>query len=272
MSALEARRFVRLLDPAMAQAAAIASALEGRVPNVGKPGAASEVKAALTIADTAAQEALLVPIAASFGNACLEAEEDTQGVGLFRGSDPRLRIVIDPIDGTLHFYLGALGPYAVMAGLARDGYYEAALVALPREGWLFEAVRGEGALRRRLPGGVAEAATRGESGDGVLLSDGVPEPVALRLQASGFSVQRACGGAVAVAPLLPGMCGSVRVAKPTTISTRGRIGLLIAAEAGAVIETGTGEPFPASIDTAADSLVVASDADVARALRRALAA
>ncbi len=60
------RDFVRVLAPAMAQAAAIASALQGRVPNVPKPGAKSAVKAALTIADTAAQEALLVPLLANF--------------------------------------------------------------------------------------------------------------------------------------------------------------------------------------------------------------
>jgi fructose-1,6-bisphosphatase/inositol monophosphatase family enzyme len=263
--------FVRVLAPAMAQAAAIASALEGRVPNVPKPGANSAVKAALTIADTAAQEALLVPLLAGFRDARLEAEEDTHSITLFDGSRSEARIVIDPIDGTLNFYLGGGGPYAVMAGLAIDGRYEAALVALPREGWFFEAVRGGGA-QRAFAAERAKPATLSRDGRTLYLSDGVPEPVAQRLVASGFEVQRACGGAVAVAPLVPGVRGGLRVAKLKTISTRGRIGLLVAAEAGARIETGNGEPFPVSIDETAETLIVASDPEIAWKLRTALSA
>ena len=262
------RDFVRVLAPAMAQAAAIAFALEGRVPNVPKPGARSPVKAALTIADTAAQEALLVPLLADFRDVRLEAEEDTHSIPLFSGARGDARIVIDPIDGTLNFYLGGKGPYAVMAGLALDGRYEAALVALPREGWFFEAVRGAGATR--VGAGSREAASRSRDGRRLYLSDGVPDEVAERLCARGFEVQRACGGAVAVAPLVPGVRGGLRVAKQGTISTRGRIGLLIAAEAGAHVETAAGAPFPTSIDDPADALVVASDAEIAAELRSAL--
>ena len=263
--------FVRVLVPAMAQAAAIASALEGRVPNVPKPGADNAVKAALTIADTAAQEVLLVPLLAGFRDVCLEAEEDTHSIALFSGARPEARIVIDPIDGTLNFYLGARGPYGVMAGFALDARYEAALVALPREGWLFHAVRGEGA-RRSLAGSRVEPATPSRDGRRLYLSDGVSEAVEERLEARGFEVQRACGGAVAVAPLVPGVRGGLRVAKQGTISTRGRIGLLVAAEAGAIVETAEGAPFPVSIDEPATTLVVASDPEIAKALRSALAA
>jgi fructose-1,6-bisphosphatase/inositol monophosphatase family enzyme len=260
--------FVRLLAPAMEQAAAIATALEGRVPNVPKPGARTAVKAALTIADTAAQETLLVPLAPAFLGARLEAEEDTRSVARFTGAAADVRIVIDPIDGTLHYYLGEAGPYAVMAGLALRDRYEAALVALPREGWLLSAVRGEGALRSRL-GGEPEAAALAREGRGVYVSDRVPEPVVERIAAAGFAVQRACGGAVAVAPLVPGVRGGIRV-RPGSISTRGRIGLLVAAEAGARVETGDGRPFPDDLDTPSEELVVAADADVAAVLRRAL--
>jgi fructose-1,6-bisphosphatase/inositol monophosphatase family enzyme len=271
MNRPDAREFVRVLAPAMAQAAAIASALEGRVPNQRKAGAATEVKAALTIADTAAQEALLVPLAPAFGAARLEAEEDTRSIARFDGSDARRRIVIDPIDGTFHFYLGALGPYAIMAGLADDDRYEGALVVLPREGWLFEAVRGGGARRTRLRDGDTSDVRVNTEGDALLLSDGVPDAVAERLAARGFAVQRACGGAVAVAPLVPGYSGGVRVAKNVTISTRGRIGLLIATEAGALVQTRDGARFPDSLDAPAEALVVASDEQVAKAIREALA-
>lgn len=261
--------FVRTLSPALEQAAAIAAALQGRVPNVPKAGEATPVKAALTIADTAAQEALLVPLLARFRAARLEAEEETHSVELFTGTEPARRIVVDPIDGTLHFYLAGLGLYAVMAGFAVDGRYEAALVALPREGLRFDAVRGAGARRGSLGGDSARAGCTRE-GAKLLLSDGVPDAIEVRLRAEGFETERASGGAVALAPLVPGVRGGLRLSKYATISARGRIGTLIAREAGACIETGSGEPFPDSLDTPATSLVVASDTATARRIQAVL--
>ena len=49
------------MAPAIRQAASIARALEGRVANRTKNGEAA-IKAALTLADTVSQEALLVPL------------------------------------------------------------------------------------------------------------------------------------------------------------------------------------------------------------------
>ena len=254
-----------MLEPAMEQAAAIATALEGRVANRPKSGEASAVKAALTVADTAAQEALLVPLLAPFRDARLEAEEDTRSVARFTGEASEFRIVIDPIDGTFHFFLGARGPYAVMAGLAIAGRYEAALVALPREGLRFSALRGRGA--RDASGERAGLARRGR---GVLISDGVPDAAAEHLRVAGFDVRVGCGGAVAVAPLVPGVRGGVRIAERGSISSRGRIGALIAAEAGACVETASGEPFPVALDAPVSSLVVADAPEIAAAIRGAL--
>jgi fructose-1,6-bisphosphatase/inositol monophosphatase family enzyme len=264
------REFVRVLRPALEQAAAIAVSLEGRVANQPKAGEATAVKAALTVADTAAQEALLVPLLERFAGARLEAEEATRSVPRFTGEAGAMRIVIDPIDGTFHFFLGRRGPYAVLAGLALADRFEAALVALPREGLRFEAVRGGGA-RLAAPGRGFAPAEPGRSGQGVLLSDGVPEEVAERLRSAGLEVRSGCGGAVAVAPLLPGVCGGLRLASGGSISVRGRIGLLVAREAGARVETGAGLPFPESLDEPADSLVVAADGEIAATLRGALA-
>jgi len=256
--------FVRVLAPAMEQAAAIATALEGRVANRPKSGEATPVKAALTVADTAAQEALLVPLLGRFRAARLEAEEDTRSVELFTGEAPALRIVIDPIDGTFHFFLGARGPYAVMAGLAIGDRYEAALVALPREGVRFTALRGGGA--RDAEGKPAALARRGHR---LLVSDGVPESVSERLRRAGFEVGAGCGGAVAVAPLLSGVRGGLRIAAGS-ISTRGRIGALVAAEAGALVQCGSGAAFPSSLDAAVPSLLVADAPEIAEAIRAAL--
>ena len=77
--------FVRALAPALRQSASIARALEGRVANRPKRGEATPVKAALTIADTASQEALLVPLFEHFPSVRLAAEEDTPSTARFAG-------------------------------------------------------------------------------------------------------------------------------------------------------------------------------------------
>lgn len=265
--------FVRVLLPAFEQAAAIALALEGRVANRPKRGETSEIKAALTIADTAAQEALLVPLLGEFRGVQLEAEEDTPSVALFRGSRGR-RVVVDPIDGTFNYFLKRRGPYAVMAGLAEDDRYQAALVALPREGHLFWAERGGRCGKREIG---PEHPGRSGVEDGIFVSDTTPESARRALRREGFAVQLASGGAISVAPLVPGFVAGLRFAPapesgpaPGSVSVRGRIGLLIAREAGATVRRADGSRFPETIYAPAASLLVARDAALAVRISRAL--
>lgn len=272
-------RFVETLLPAFEQAAAIAAALQGHVSNHPKTSEASEVKAALTIADTAAQEAILVPLIDGFSDCRLEAEEDTPSVDRFRETDPRQRIVIDPVDGTLRFYLGGGGPYAMMAGWAVDAVYRAALVALPTENVLFAAAAGSGTRAAALPipdGALtsrAVAVTSDANARGILVSDTTPSEIQEALRAGGFEPRLASGGAISVAPLLPGVAAGLRFANNTSaqgISTRGRVGVLISREAGAELSTVEGDAFPDSIDAPASSLLVARDHAVAQAVREAI--
>lgn len=269
------RSFVRVLAPALRQAAAIADALDGRVINRPKLGEASDVKAALTLADSAAQEALLVPLFEHFGDVRLDAEEDTPSVKRFRSLSGAL-VVVDPIDGTLRSYLEAAGPYAVMLGLALQGRFEAALLALPRERLFFDAVRGRGAHLAGPDSTPGRARLGRGSGTGVrrvLVSHGMPEAVQEALRARGYEVGFGCGGAVAVAPLVPGVCAGLRLAPDGRgVSRRGRIGVLIAREAGALVCCETGEPFPDDIDAPARALLVAARDEDLAALREALAA
>lgn len=263
--------FVRVLAPAMRQAASIARALEGRVRNRPKAGESTAVKAALTLADSAAQEAILVPLLEHFPGVSLEAEEETPSVASFPTVASEL-VVVDPIDGTLRFYLEGQGPYAVMVGLAAGGRFEAALLALPREGLFFDAVRGGPAHMARAGSRPREARAEA-TGRRVLVNHEVPRPALDRLRAQGFEVSFACGGAIAVAPLIPGVRAGLRVARaPGGISLRGRIGALISACGGARLEDETGRSFPAALDAPSRALLVgASDDDVA-SLRDALQA
>jgi len=268
----DAEAFVAALAPALRQSASIARALEGRVANRPKAGEATAVKAALTIADTASQEALLVPLLEHFPQVRLAAEEDTPSTILFAREGPEV-VVIDPIDGTLRFFLEGLGPYAVMIGLARERVYEAALVALPREDLYFDAARGAGA-RIAERGSPPRAARAEATGKRVYVSHNVPESARECLLRRGFEVRSACGGAIAVAPLVPGACAGLRIAEEpeADLSIRGRIGLLIAAEAGALVRGEDGDAFPLDIETRARAVLVAATPFELAALEAALSA
>ena len=254
--------FVQVIAPALRDAAAIARSLEGRVANRPKTGEATPVKAALTVADTAAQEALLGPLLAHFPDVTLEAEEDTPTARAFAGAGEG-RVVIDPIDGTLRFYLEALGPYAIMVGLATGGVYQASVVGLPREGVFFDAVRGAGA--RMIVGDTNPpvSAQVVASGRRVLVSHDLPGAAVECLLAAGFEVRPASGGAISVAPLLDGVRAGLRYVPGGTVSVRGRIGGLIAAEAGAQVRTADGRPFPDDIlQTERAMLIAGNDEDM----------
>lgn len=265
--------FVEALAGAVRSGAELADALEGRVRNYPKTGEASRAKAALTLADTEVQELLLTALHGRFAQVVLEAEEDTPGLRAFSQKGPG-RVVIDPIDGTLHSYLEGQGPYAIIAGLALQDRYEAALVGLPREGLFFDAVRGQGARRARKGENSqrvrVDEARRGPGGR-ILLSYGMPKAVEDFLHEAGYQVGYGCGGALAVAPLIPDVCGAVRWCPGKGVSTRGRVGLLIAREAGACVCGMRGAAFPDNLDEKAEVLFVAANDDVLATLSEAFA-
>jgi myo-inositol-1(or 4)-monophosphatase len=265
------RRFVELLVPAVRRAAAIARALEGRVPNRPKQSEATPVKAALTEADSAAQEAILVPLLEHFPGVGLHAEEDTPSVAEFPAEE-KCFAVVDPIDSTLRSYLECAGPYSVMLGLCIGGRFDAALVALPREGLLFDGVQGGGARMAR-PRAEPRPLRAEAVGTRVLVSHETPLAVQDRLRERGFEVAFGSGGAISVAPLIPGVRAGLRLANRSAgISIRGRIGLLISSEAGALMESERGERFPSRIDEPAQALLLAATEEDIGHLRYALAA
>lgn len=256
--------FSELLISSMRRGAALARELEGRVGNMPKLSEATAVKQALTDADTGVQEVLLEGLRTHFPQVSLEAEEDTSSVALFPTGEDAV-VVIDPIDGTLHSYLERRGPYAVMMGLALSRIFEASLISLPREGLLFGATRGKGAFTARVNGPPRAALARAD-GNRVLVSHGLSVAVSAALEDRGFECVPACGGAIAVAPLIIGVRAGLRLASTSNgISVRGRIGALISREAGAVLSAGGGRDFPDDLDSPADTLCVAtSDEDLAR--------
>ena len=264
--------FIRLLAPGVAAAARLARSLEGAVANVPKQHETRLAKQALTEADTRAQECLLAALLEHFPRVCVAAEEDTPTVACFPDKGDA-RVVIDPIDGTLHSYLEAKGPYAVMVGLVVRGRYEAGLVALPREGMLFAAARGEGVFRAR-PGGPLQPARLQTGGTRILVSHELPAPCVAWLERAGCEVVPACGGAIAIAPLIPGVRAGLRVSQTAGvgISIRGRIGVLLAVLAGGVARGDGGMDFPLDDTTPAATLRVSAREADQKLLADALAA
>jgi len=259
--------------PAAMRAAGIARALEGRVRNVPKSAEKSAVKQALTAADTAAQEAILESLIDLYPQVSLAAEEDTPTVARFPDR-ARALVIIDPIDGTLRSYLEGRGPYAVIVGLAIDRRVVSGVVALPREGQLLLADRGRGAMRIAA-GGPARRVRAAADGDCVLVSHSMPERVLGALRAEGFQPVPSCGGAIAVAPLIRGVRAGLRYApgkRKRGISIRGRVGTVIAREAGVYVAGDGGGAFPSHLDERSRTLRVAADADDLRLLDKALAA
>ncbi|MCP4038044.1 MAG: hypothetical protein GY733_13980 [bacterium] len=263
--------FVERLLPAVERAAGFARGLEGRVRNAPKLEESSPEKQALTMADTGTQEVILRALLEAFPDVSLEAEEATETVTAFP-EDSNATVVIDPIDGTLRSYLEARGPYAVIVGLAVNEVYQAGLVALPREGLVFDATRGQGAWG--MVSGRSRRPVRAvDDGRRVLLANGLPEAVAESLRARDYEVIRACGGAVSVAPLIRGVCAGLRHSNASAgISVRGRVGTLIAREGGAIVCCPGGVAFPEDMETPAKNLLLATDASHLEALEEALTA
>jgi fructose-1,6-bisphosphatase/inositol monophosphatase family enzyme len=264
--------FVRLLEPALRRAAEIARRSDGKVRNTPKADEVNDVKRAMTCADSECQEALLEALHEHFPGVSLRAEEDTPLVARFP-ERADATVVIDPIDGTLRFFLERRGPYAVIVGLAIDNVYEAALVALPREGLAFEGVRGGGA-RVIAADGARRPAMLHAADRCVLVSHDIGVAAKEVLRARGYEVRPACGGAISVAPMIPGVCAGLRVAtdEPPNVSIRGRVGASIAREAGAITLGEDGREFPLDIDIPARALLVAADRDHMASIEAAVAA
>lgn len=259
----DAAEFVARLAPAVERAARIARDLEGRVVNVPKRDEATAVKQALTDADTAAQEEILATLAEDFPQVALAAEEKTPLAARFP-TEGRSLVIVDPIDGTLHSYLGGDGPYAVIVGLAVDRIVRASIVALPREGLLVSAVSGVGARLWREGRDVGRLRAEAD-GARVLVSHLMPEPVLAALKARGLEIVRACGGAISIAPVLPGVRAGLRwTAYPPGVSARGRVGALIARESGAHVQGDAGAAFGMGLEEPLGTLrVAAAAADLA---------
>ena len=266
---ISAREFVERMTLPLWQAAAAVRWLEGRVENFPKRDEPTPAKAALTYGDCVSQEILLTALHAHYPWIEIEAEEDTPTAQRFSGNSTPERVLIDPIDGTLR-YVQRDGYYAILLGLEREGRVEAALIALPQEDLVIRAVRGAGVEGARAGGRFEPIAAQEGVSDRLLVSYDLPPGVAPRLQAEGYELVRAAGGAIGIAPLLPDTLAAIRTTNdPKGVSRRTWVSTLATLEAGGAVETTTG-PFPERYEPGVAGVLVAPGPAEISALRKLL--
>jgi fructose-1,6-bisphosphatase/inositol monophosphatase family enzyme len=149
---IDPRLFVETLLPVVRQCARASLIFYGQVADIGKAPdtrligrVAQQASGVLTVLDCALQDLILSAALGHFpGIGCI-AEEATPLRRRFAGKSGKYTLILDPIDGTLHYQRGD-EPYHISVGLAREGRMEAAIVARPSEDKIFTAVRGRGAF------------------------------------------------------------------------------------------------------------------------------
>jgi myo-inositol-1(or 4)-monophosphatase len=143
--------FVDTMLPVVRQCAQASLIFFGRIAHVGKSADATlgssearHASEALTAIDSAVQDIILSTVLQHFPTVYCIAEENTALKRRFKGNKSPYAVILDPIDGTLHFTRGD-APYHISLGLAHEGRMQAAIVARPSEDKIFTAVRGQGA-------------------------------------------------------------------------------------------------------------------------------
>lgn len=148
---IDPQSFIATLLPVVRQCARASLIFYGQVADIGKAadtsltGAkAQDASTVFTALDSGLQDILLSIVLQHYPEIRCIAEEDTPLKRRFTGNQSPYTLILDPIDGTLHFREGD-GPYHISIGLACDGVMQAALIARPSEDKIFTAVRGQGA-------------------------------------------------------------------------------------------------------------------------------
>ena len=152
---IDPQRFLETVLPIVRQCAAASRVFYGDVADVGKKADSSltgrraqQASSVLTVLDAAFQDLILGAVHGRFPHIRCIAEERTPMRRAFAGNASDYVVILDPIDGTLHFQRGD-APYHVCVGLAHRGRMLAAAVARPNQDKLFTAIRGKGAWLQR---------------------------------------------------------------------------------------------------------------------------
>ncbi|MFO7963409.1 MAG: inositol monophosphatase family protein [Desulfobacterales bacterium] len=261
--------FIEIFGLAARQAGFVARHLQNGISLGSKKNQKSPEAEALTAVDLAAQDVILTLLHHAFPDAAVDAEEETDTVGLFNTRGPgKPLIVVDPIDGTLNYSRGS-SEYAVMAGWLEHEVYRAVLVHFPAMAATYWAIR-EGGARQRT-GDTDGPVSIGPVPKRVRVTPRVPGTCRRILQDIGFEiVVSRCSAVDATAPVSEDAAAAVSLGRP---ERRRAVGFLITAEAGGVVRIGErwwkGED-PLTLPADAAFTIVAENRETAERISAAL--
>ncbi len=267
----EAVRFIDIFRLAALQAGCAASRLQNDVSLGEKAGQSSPEGAALTAVDLAAQDIILHLLHAALPEVSVDAEEDTETLGLFPSKgEGRPIIVVDPIDGTLNYARGSRD-YAVMGAFVQEQRYQAVVVYFPACRKLFWARGGHGCWVQTADTPPRRVRLDGRSPSSVLVTSSFPPAWKSKLEDSGFQVGISrCSAIDASAPVNGRAAAAISMGK---LGRRRAIGMLLTREAGGVVKISNrdwqGED-PLSLSDRRGPVIVAESAQTAARITAAL--
>ncbi len=267
---VDRERFVDLFRAAARQAGAVALHLQGKVCVERKEAGGMPEAEAVTAVDRATQDVLLHRLHEVFPDVAVDAEEETETVGLFPPEAPdRALVVVDPVDGTLAYTRGS-DDWAVMGALIEHGMFSASVLAFPAHRLTCWAIRGGGCFVAR-----DGEARRVESPLGapamLLVAPLMPRHRMDRAREIGLTpVRSRCSAVDATAPAI----GRARASIASDKADRRRaIGFLATLEAGGAVRFGDREwrgEDPAAFPEDAAPSVAADTSELAAAIVRLL--
>lgn len=224
--------FIDVFSAAATQAGAVARHLQGEIGDRSKTGEETPEAAALSAADLAAQDVILLRLGEALSDVAVDAEEDTATARRFpRPAPERPLVVLDPIDGSLAYLRGS-PDYAVMGAWIEGGVYRASLMYFPAWRETYWAVRGGGCYRRP-DGGEAGRVSLGELPPRILVPPPTPRGIHQRVAELGYRVEVSrCSAIDTAAPALGRAVGSANADPP---DRRRAIGFLLCVEAGGAV-------------------------------------
>lgn len=202
MPSADAQRFLQTMLLATEQAGAVARRLQGHVLAGEKSGMGSAEAAAVSVADLATQDVLLLALHQALPGAAVDAEEATEAVALFPPAGPeRPLAILDPIDGSLN-YLDMSADYAVMAAWLERGVYRAAVVHFPAWGETYWGIEGGGVWHRRARAAERRVTLPAPRPPALVVNSSIPPPTSQALGRLGLElVTTRCSAVDSTAPL-----------------------------------------------------------------------
>lgn len=207
-----------------------------------------------TTVDAQAEAELLAAIDDLFDSPTVLSEELFHTTGRMVERNPSLRVLVDPLDGTVAYNAG-LPLFSISIAFELDAVLEAGIVHQPAEDRSYVAVRGQGAWVDGTRIENRESASRGVAVKSSLHDSGIVGAICAGLRAAGYEIEKLESSALKLCFVAEGRRAGVvkRVARAAGLSLSWGVsaGILVCREAGVLVTDLEGRPW----DEPRDSLV-----------------